>query len=173
MTQSISSPNLVFASADHDHGHCVSAALAAAAEVCERRGARLTELRRRVLELVWRSHAPQGAYAILETLHSQGRPAAPPTVYRALDFLLEQGLVHRIESLNAFIGCPTPETLHPGHFLICSGCGAAAEVGDRRIGAAVRESAAEIGFRVERQTIELTGLCPSCQDTSRDAEHAG
>jgi Fur family zinc uptake transcriptional regulator len=154
-----------FARADHDHGSCVAAALDGATRLCQRRGARLTELRRRILEQVWRSHAPRGAYAILATLQRQGRRAAPPTVYRALEFLLEHGLIHRIESLNAFVGCATPDQPHAGHFLICSACGASAEVDDRRIGAAVRESVADAGFKLERQTIELTGLCPSCQDT--------
>ncbi len=161
-------PSAPFASADHDHRACVSAALAVAAEVCEGRGTRLTALRRRVLELVWRSHAPQGAYAILETLRRRGRRAAPPTVYRALEFLLAQGLIHRIESASAFVGCTAPGRPHAGHFLICSDCGATAEVDDRRVGSALRDSAAEVGFRVERQTIELSGYCPDCQDESLD-----
>ena len=163
----------IFVRADHDHGPCVSAALAAAAELCERRGVRLTVLRRQVLELVWGSHAPQGAYAILETLHRRGRRAAPPTVYRALDFLLGQGLVHRIVSMNAYVGCTTPGALHAGHFLICGGCGTAAEVDGRRIGAAVRRRAAEVGFKVERETVELRGLCPSCQDAPGERGDGG
>lgn len=162
-----------FPRADHDHDSCVTEALAAATRLCQRRGARLTELRRRILALVWRSHAPQGAYAILATLQGQGRRAAPPTVYRALEFLLEHGLIHRIESLNAFVGCATPGEPHAGHFLICSGCGASAEVDDRRIGAAVRDSVADTGFKLERQTIELTGLCPDCQTTPEDVGHVG
>ena len=170
MKRSAPLPKLAFAGADHDHRRCIAAALAAAAELCARRGARLTALRRRVLELVWRSHAPQGAYDILETLHRQGRRAAPPTVYRALDFLLAQGLVHRIESASAFVGCAAPGEPHAGHFLICSVCGAAAEVDDHRVGSAVRESAAEAGFRVERQTIEVTGHCPDCQGASPDGD---
>lgn len=162
-------PRYRFTSDDHDHDHCIAVALNAAAGLCERRGAKLTELRRQVLELVWRSHEPQGAYAILETLHHRGRRAAPPTVYRALDFLLGQGLIHRIESLNAFVGCVTPGEAHTGHFLICSSCGGAAEVNDRRIGDAVHESAIEIGFEVERETIELRGLCPSCRTAPENA----
>ena len=158
-----------FPSADHDHGRCIATALDAAAGLCERRGARLTALRRQVLELVWRGHEPRGAYAILETLHQGGRRAAPPTVYRALEFLLGQGLIHRIESLNAFIGCVAPSEPHAGHFLICDACGGAAEVNDQRIGAALRESATEIGFKVERETIELRGLCPRCQTTPQEA----
>ena len=149
--------------ADHDHDRCIADAVAAAAELCERRGARLTDLRRRILELVWRSHAPRGPYSILDTLQQQGRSAAPPTVYRALDFLLAHGLVHRIESLNAVVGCPTPGKAHTGHFLICTGCGIAAEVDDRRIGDAVAASAGKVVFRIERQTSEGAGRCPSGQ----------
>ncbi len=156
----------LFTSADHDHGHCIATALDGAGELCQRRGARLTTLRRQVLEMVWRSHEPQGAYAILETLNGQGRRAAPPTVYRALDFLLGHGLIHRIESLNAFVGCPTPNQPHTGHFLICDGCGGAAEVNDHRIGDALQASANDIGFKIKRETIELRGLCPGCQDVA-------
>ncbi len=97
--------------------------------LCARQGLRLTALRRRVLELVWQSHKPLGAYDILAVLSEQdGRRAAPPTVYRALDFLLENGLVHRISSLNAFIGCNHPEHAHQGQFLICRECHAAIEL---------------------------------------------
>src|SRR5690606_10698879 len=89
----------------HDHEQCVSDALAAAEQVCERSGARLTPVRRGVLGLVWQSHRPMGAYDLLDTLaREDDRRPAPPTVYRALDFLQEHGLVHRIASLNAFIG---------------------------------------------------------------------
>src|SRR5262249_31814588 len=91
-----------FGQRPHDHQACVAEALDKAALLCDRRGARLTELRLRVLELVWRSHAPVGAYEVLGLLQQRGgKRAAPPTVYRALDFLLEHGLIHRLESLNA------------------------------------------------------------------------
>ncbi len=130
-----------FAGARHDHGTCVKSALATAARLCANRDARLTPLRRRVLELIWRSHAPVGAYDLLARLSDKMRPAAPPTVYRALAFLLAQGLIHRIESLNAYVGCMNPEGhpegAHGGQFLICSDCGAAAEVHDPRVDAAV------------------------------------
>src|SRR3954453_3718975 len=94
---------------DHDHADCVAAALGAAERLCARRGARLTELRRRVLELIWRSHEPIGAYALLDRLGRERGRVAPPTVYRALEFLIAHGLVHRIASLNAFIGCVHPD----------------------------------------------------------------
>ncbi len=147
----------------HDHGPCVEDAVSRAAELCARRGLPLTESRRRVLELVWRSHKPIGAYEILARLRRRGRTAAPPTVYRALDFLLDQGFVHRIESQSAFVGCAHPEAVHAGQFLICGSCGVAAELNNSRIQKAIAKSAKTAGFSVERQTIELRGLCPRCQ----------
>jgi Fur family zinc uptake transcriptional regulator len=148
--------------APHDHTRCIADALGLAETVCAKRGARLTPLRRRVLELVWNSHRPVGAYAILDDLRDGDKAAAPPTVYRALDFLMEQGLIHRIESLNAFVGCDHPEDRHVSQFLICTQCSAAVEIDDRGIANAVKKSAAEAGFTVNRFTVELQGTCPAC-----------
>lgn len=151
----------------HDHSHCVAEALAAADQVCARSGARLTALRRRVLELVWASHQPLGAYDILGVLSAEdGRRAAPPTVYRALDFLLEHGLIHRLASLNAFIGCNHPGQSHQGHFLICRRCNTAIEVEQPAIGAAIQAAAAEVGFAVEGQMVEVLGLCARCREAA-------
>ncbi|WP_150305725.1 Fur family transcriptional regulator [Pseudomonas saliphila] len=148
----------------HDHSQCVSEALAAAEQLCAQSGVRFTVLRKRVLELVWQSHKPLGAYDILETLTLEdGRRAAPPTVYRALDFLLEQGLVHRIASLNAFIGCASPEHRHEGQFLICRECRIAIELDQPAIRDAIAASAENLGFAVEGETVEITGLCAQCQ----------
>jgi Fur family zinc uptake transcriptional regulator len=146
----------------HDHARCIADALEMAEAVCSKRGTRLTPIRRRVLELVWNGHRPVGAYAILDSLREGSKGAAPPTVYRALDFLMEQGLIHRIESLNAFVGCDHPEDRHVSQFLICTDCGSAVEIQDRGIAHAVKKSAAEAGFTVSRFTIELQGLCPAC-----------
>ena len=88
----------------------------------------------------------------------------PPTVYRALAFLLQQGLVHRIENRNAFVGCCLPETPHDGQFLICLVCGLAAELNDVRIDTAIRNGAASAGFAVAHGAIQVEGLCPHCQD---------
>ena len=151
-----------FQLAGHDHRDCVAAALAAAERLCARRGARLTPLRRRVLELIWRSHAPIGAYAVLERLQHERSGAAPPTVYRGLEFLIAHGLVHRIASRNAYIGCIRPDRSHIGQFLVCNDCGTAAELDDRRIESAILDSAREAGFAVERPTVELAGRCPAC-----------
>ena len=148
----------------HDHSACVSGALASAEQLGDRAGVRFTALRKRVLELVWDSHKPLGAYDILETLgREDGRRAAPPTVYRALDFLLEQGLVHRIASLNAFIGCSSPDHQHQGQFLICRACHVAIELDSHEIVQAIAADARELGFQVENETVEITGLCAQCQ----------
>lgn len=151
----------------HDHSHCVSHALLTAETLCEQAGLRLTALRKRVLELVWTSHKPLGAYDILAVLsETDGRRAAPPTVYRALEFLLEHGLVHRIASLNAFVGCNHPGEVHQGQFLICRNCLAAVELQDARVTMALLTSAEAIGFSIESQTVEITGLCAACRNAS-------
>lgn len=160
------SPDDPFPRAAHDHARCRDDALAQAAELCGRRGLRLTELRRRVLELVWDSHAPVGAYEILERLGDGGeerRRAAPPTVYRALDFLSREGLVHRLDSLNAFVGCSAPEAAHRACFLICRGCRNAAELREPGLEGSLDRVAAAAGFAVERATVELAGLCSRCR----------
>lgn len=156
-------PMQAFPDHAHDHASCVADALTTADRICNERGVRLTALRRRVLELVWHSHRPVGAYDLLGELARGGRRAAPPTVYRALQFLLEQGLVHRIESRNAFIGCAHPENRHVVEIMLCSQCGRAAELPDDKIASAVRSAAKRLGFEVQRQTIEVTGLCAQCQ----------
>lgn len=158
---------LPIACVPHDHQLCVHQALVEAEAVCRRQGTRLTELRRRVLELVWQSHKPLGAYDILATLSEQdGRRAAPPTVYRALDFLLDNHLVHRIASLNAFIGCTQPDHPHQGQFLICRECRTAIELESSGIHQAIAQVAVTQGFRVESETVEVLGLCAQCQEAS-------
>lgn len=148
----------------HDHSHCVHDALAAAERLCHASGARLTPLRRRVLELVWVSHRPLGAYELLDRLTAEGHRPAPPTVYRALEFLLEQKLVHRIASRNAFIGCTHPGAAHAGYFLLCESCGNAEEIADgSALGKAIDKAAAAAEFTVHSQTLELAGLCRHCR----------
>ncbi|MTI14943.1 Fur family transcriptional regulator [Sansalvadorimonas verongulae] len=159
---------------NHDHDTCIHAALERAAEICYARGQRLTALRKQVLELVWHSHKPVGAYDVLAMLSKgQDRPAAPPTVYRALDFLQEQGLVHRIASLNAFIGCSCPDTPHVGIFLICEKCRTtrelAHEVGGEASLLPIQDLADSTGFQTRGALVELTGLCPACQLEKADA----
>ncbi|MGD9019064.1 MAG: Fur family transcriptional regulator [Desulfuromonadales bacterium] len=144
-----------------DHQRCVNDALAQAEMLCRQQKQRFTAIRQRVLELVWQQHKPIGAYEVLEHLQADGR-TAPPTVYRALDFLQKMGLVHRIASLNAYVGCVQPGESHDGHFLICKSCHALAEINAPEIDAAIMQSASAVGFQPVRQTIEVMGLCPEC-----------
>lgn len=147
----------------HDHRRCVSNALRKADASCSANGRRLTPLRRRVLELVWNSHTPIKAYDLLEILTKERDSAAPPTVYRALDFLLEAGLVHRIASLNAFVGCGEPGLGHAGQFLICTACGTVAELDEPALSRTIAASAESLGFEVRRETIEIAGICARCR----------
>ncbi|MBI3129367.1 MAG: transcriptional repressor [Candidatus Tectomicrobia bacterium] len=157
-----------FPESGHDHAACVADALERASELCARRGARLTAIRRRVLELVWGSHAPVGAYDILARMDPGGRRGgAPATVYRALDFLIAQGFVHRLSSVNAFVGCGVPDNPHMAQFLICRGCGAVAEMDEPRIEGAIGEAAARAGFEVETPVIEVQGRCPACREKAQ------
>jgi Fur family transcriptional regulator, zinc uptake regulator len=145
---------------------------------CDRRQLRLTEQRRLVLGLILDNPRPSGAYDLLDRLREDGRPAAPPTVYRALEFLTAQGLVHKIERLSAFVGCSHmldrcgPEHAHHGldstQFLICTTCRRAFEMGDSRIRVAIDQAAAVRGFRPAAATVEVEGLCADCAaDTAR------
>ena len=162
-------PGPVFAPKSHDHAACVATALARAEALCQSRGLRLTELRRAVLALVWDSHRPVGAYDLLEALGKRRGRVAPPTVYRTLDFLVANGLVHRIESLNAFVGCAAgPGEPHDSSFLICTDCGRAAELDDPRIAAAIAETVEQSGFRAQRRTIEVVGYCADCTAAEPD-----
>ena len=152
-----------FACNAHDHRHCKHEALAAAEAACARGGVRLTAVRKRVLELVWDSHKPVGAYTLLEQLAGDGHRPAPPTVYRALEFLLEQGLVHRIDSLNAFVGCTHPGERHRSLFLICRQCQRAQELAAEPIEQVIAGEARAHGFALEKLTLEAVGLCHTCR----------
>jgi len=150
--------------ARHDHRRCIKGALADARRICIENNGRLTRQRARALELVWQSHRPVGAYEILEQLRAEGFNGAPPTVYRALEFLLEQGLIHRIESLNAYTGCAHPGQPHSGQFLICSSCQRVAELDDPKVTSAITRTAARLGFIADSPVVEIRGLCPVCRD---------
>ena len=153
----------------HNHDRCVADALARAEQVCRERVVRLTPIRRRVLELIWRSHAPVGAYELLEDVREGGRRAAPPTVYRALEFLRDNGLIHRIESRNAFVGCEHPQEAHTAQYLLCEECGDAIELEITGLARRIKNRAAELGFRVARQTVEAYGLCQRCRPAEAHA----
>lgn len=137
-----------------------------AERACARRGAQLTPLRRQVLALVLEAEAPVGAYALLDRLKASRPGAAPPTVYRALDFLLEHGLIHRVERLNAYVGCSDAvhghDHDHPHQFLICRRCGATAEIADAGVAAALDAAAQRAGFTATTATVEVEGICARC-----------
>ena len=155
-----------FKEASHVHQQCADAALSVAEDTCNLRGVRLTKLRRRVLELVWSSHEPVKAYDILDILRDEHIGSAPPTVYRALDFLQEEGMVHRLESLNAYVGCGAPDHNHASQFLICQSCGAAAEMNDIEIRNLIANKVADMGFKIDKEIIEIKGVCLQCHDKS-------
>ena len=156
----------LFRERTHNHDTCVVDAIAQADRICRERGLRFTPLRRQVLKIVWDRHAPTGAYDILDALRVGKRGAAPPTVYRALEFLREHGFVHKIESLNSFVGCNQPSGKHMGQFLICSKCSQVGELDDPEIEIIIQKKAAVAGFSVTRPTIEILGLCPDCAETT-------
>lgn len=146
----------------HDHDDCQSSALEVAETQCRKQGLKLTTLRRQVLEIIWDSHSPIGAYEILQRLQAMGHKPAPPTAYRALDFLVNAKLVHRLESLNAFIGCPTPDAHHQCLFFICRDCGHSAELHSDAVNQAIEMGAKELGFTHHQPMIEVHGLCNKC-----------
>jgi Fur family zinc uptake transcriptional regulator len=157
-------PQAVFPAPNHDHGRCTSAAIAHAEKLCANRAQRLTPMRRMVLETLLASHRPLGAYEIIERLADHGRPA-PITVYRALDFLRDNGLVHRIESRNAFVAC-----VHKHGdddlvvFLLCEHCGAVGEAPGGSVAEALATSARAAGFAPKSPIIEIAGVCSHCRE---------
>ncbi|WP_432448864.1 Fur family transcriptional regulator [Aliiroseovarius marinus] len=151
---------------DHDHAKCTKTALDRAEQHCRDTGARLTPVRRRTLEILLHEHRAMGAYEVLEKLSSDGFGSQPPVAYRALEFLVDQGLAHRIRRLNAFAACTGPEQSHAPLFLICRSCKAVEELLADDVRAMVDAESQEIGFQVERTNLEALGLCPSCRTGS-------
>jgi Fur family transcriptional regulator, zinc uptake regulator len=147
-----------------DHHHAGPDLLARLEQACSERGLRLTEIRRRVFELIAANVRPVKAYDLLEKVGKQGSgPAAPPTVYRALDFLMSNGFVHRLETLNAYVPCLHPEAeAHGSQFLICEKCQETVELDAKGIAERLRLQAKEQGFKPHRHTIEVYGLCAQC-----------
>ena len=153
----------IFPAPNHDHGRCASTAIAHAEAYCAARAQRLTPMRRQVLEILLTSHKPLGAYEIIERLANDSRPA-PITVYRALDFLRDNGLVHRLASRNAFVAC-----VH-NHcdddlvvFLICERCGAVGEAPGGAVADALDASSRAAGFSPKSPLIEIAGICSHCR----------
>lgn len=146
----------------HDHSVCVHTAIASAEHLCQSRGVQLTPIRKRTLELIWSNHKASKAYDLLDQLKPELDSAKPTTVYRALDFLLEQGLIHRVESLNAFVGCHCSDKHHEQILLICSKCHDVEELPVDQTLEGLDIRLKEIGFLPQRKTLEIHGLCRDC-----------
>ncbi len=145
----------------------IETAVARAQRICLLRGARLTPVRRRVLELILRARQPAKAYALLAQLEQERGKLGPPTIYRALDFLLAHQLVHKVETSNAFVACGDVEHSHQSQFVICEDCGVTEEIRDDEIVRSLRRLGERRGFAVERQVIEARGRCPACRSGQR------
>lgn len=173
MTQpKMKQPSQLFPTPDHDHGRCTADALKHAEKVCAGRGQKFTAIRRQVLQALLASHRPLGAYEIIDHLAKDMARPAPITVYRALDFLMENGLVHRIESRNAFLACAhNHDELSHGQqslvaFLICDRCGSVGEIPAAPVANSINEAARDTGFAPKLSVVEITGTCAHCQTTT-------
>ena len=156
----------VFPAPDHDHDRCSADALKHAEALCAKRGERLTPMRRHVLEVLAASHRPVGAYEIIDAVAARGPRPAPITIYRALDFLTAQGLVHRIESRNAFVACVHNHAASSFVvFLICERCGAVGEASSDEVTATLTSAARAAGFAPKSPVLELSGICTHCRET--------
>ena len=147
----------------HD-AHSVEQSLMQAEQICLQTGSRLTPLRREVLSLILTANAPVGAYDLLAKMkRGNERPAAPPTVYRTLDFLLEQGLIHRLASINAYIPCCHPRAGHQAAILICQNCHQVKETSAIELMDQINQVAQSGTFVAKQTMIEISGLCQQCQ----------
>lgn len=133
-----------------------------AEQLCISRGVQLTPIRHKVLELIWKSHQAIKAYDLLDQIRPTNDAAKPSTVYRALDFLLEQGLIHRVESLNAFVGCHNSGAQHDQLLLICTACHNVEERHASKVFTSLANEMQDAGFKPQRKTIEIHGLCKRC-----------
>ena len=154
-----------FPSRQHNHSSCVNKLLGDAEEECRRQKLRFTEHRRKVLEIIASSHKPLGAYDILEQMNFSGRRQAPVVAYRALDFLINLGLVHRLNSLNAFVACMAVGEDHTAQFLICRQCKNVGELKSNRVSERIEKDAMEAGFQVDQQLVEIIGICYECVES--------
>ncbi|MFN3937606.1 MAG: Fur family transcriptional regulator [Gemmobacter sp.] len=147
----------------HNHRDCARSALIRAEAMAAERGLRLTPVRRRTLEILLEDHRALGAYEVLDRLAADGFGRQPPVVYRALEFLVDHGLAHRIERLNAFAACTHPASEHQPAFLICTGCNRIAEAPADAIRRAFDTVGAEAGFAIAATSLEATGTCGTCR----------
>src|SRR6056297_199435 len=148
----------------HDHGSCISDAIAAAEAHCQTEALRFTPVRRKALGILLQEHRALGAYEMLDRLRDAGFGSQPPVAYRALEFLVANGFAHKIERLNAFIACAHPGASHSPAFMICRSCQSVAEAQSTPARGALGDAARATGFRIERTVVEATGICPACAE---------
>lgn len=147
---------------DHKHKLCIKNALERADKICAESGVRLTPIRKKVLELIWQSHKPVKAYDLLSQLSTQEHTEKPPTVYRALEFLLENHLIHKIESCNGYIGCELDHDSVDTKFFICNKCDQVQEVHEPKLTKTLLETSKKQGFVPDQMSIEIHGTCANC-----------
>lgn len=133
-----------------------------AEDICKKRGLRLTQQRQQVLSILSLHGKPMGAYDILQAVQETSPKAAPPMIYRALEFLLEIGLIHKLETIHAYMGCSHPDHQHAGQFLICDHCGEVTELDDTAITSSVNNAAHATGFKPAHDVVEVLGTCADC-----------
>lgn len=130
---------------------------------CEEKGARLTPARLAAYAEMLACGRPISAYELIGLLEQrQERKIAPLTVYRHLDFLMQTGLVHRLQSTQTYLACEHPDHAHEIQFLLCSSCGRVDEVESRGLETLLSEIAQERGFRPDNAVVEVRGLCGAC-----------
>jgi Fur family zinc uptake transcriptional regulator len=149
---------------EHVRGRCAADAIAHAEAVCAKRAQKFTPIRRQVLQALLSSHRPLGAYEVIDELARTMPRPAPITIYRALDFLMENGLVHRIESRNAYLACAHhhDETAMVA-FLICDLCGSVGEIPAAPVARSVNAAARASGFAPKMSVVEISGTCAHCR----------
>jgi Fur family zinc uptake transcriptional regulator len=157
----------LFPMIEHDHDCCVESAVERAQALCQEQSVRLTPLREAVLRTLLSSHRALGAYDIIDKLHERGRRLAPISVYRVIEVLLDAGLVHRLESRNAFFACLAEhDDTRSLLVLVCEDCARVAEAEAPEAWTAIKSLTQMNGFQVNDTVLEIRGICADCRDTA-------
>ena len=160
MIKNLSTNNIMSSFQKHDHNICSEHYKASDDKYCHENNLQLTPLRQKVLEILIRDHKPLGPYEFLGILSTEGSPSSPPIAYRVLNFLIEKGLVHKIQGLNSFIACAYAGCAHIPAFVICRKCDNVAEIkGQKNFSKALPVA---LDFKIENAMIEILGICSTC-----------
>ena len=145
-----------------NHKKCIDDAMSKAEFICQDKGLRFTEIRKFILRLIWENHKPSKAYDLLDKISKMNYSAEPPTIYRALDFLMDNGFIHKINSLNAYIGCVHPLKHNQCYFIICKNCNHVEECCDESITNSIQKTLSVNRFSHKDITLEISGDCYDC-----------